>query len=237
MTDERVDVALDAFYGGRPVRSWPPMERARMSRALAAADAGFVLVPVFRKMVQEPAADAARDTTGLAGLVDEIEHYPWGSYKINGYGQHLLSRALAALRALRTLPDSQGAAGWRDHVRALRAIAEGYPVTGMQDRWIVVENPAFREDDGADPNLVIDTWAIGTLDSQGAAGWRDLDALVSACEREMVGEVCQDEPDDEPVAVGAGGWKSEITFGMIRRARRALPAAPQPPAITESTDA
>lgn len=39
---------------------------------------------------------------------------------------------------------------------ALYAIAEGYKVSGHHDRIIVVENPRFKEDDGSNPNLVID---------------------------------------------------------------------------------
>ena len=41
----------------------------------------------------------------------------------------------------------------------LRAIAEGYPCHGYMDRYIVVENPAFKPDNGSDPNLVLDTWS------------------------------------------------------------------------------
>lgn len=40
--------------------------------------------------------------------------------------------------------------------RALVAIAEGYPIRCDKDRYIVVENPSFQEDDGSDPFLVID---------------------------------------------------------------------------------
>lgn len=49
--------------------------------------------------------------------------------------------------------------------KALRAIAEGYPVRGEQDRYIVVENPAYqdRQDWGEDPNLIIDTFPIFDL--------------------------------------------------------------------------
>ena len=53
-----------------------------------------------------------------------------------------------------------------------------------------------------------------------------LKELVAACEREFIGDVCQDEPDKEPVAAGTDEdgfpYYSEITFGMIRRARAAL---------------
>ena len=46
--------------------------------------------------------------------------------------------------------------------KALRAIAEGYPVRGEQDRYIVVENPEFErnQDWGPNPNLVIDVYPI-----------------------------------------------------------------------------
>lgn len=53
--------------------------------------------------------------------------------------------------------------------------------------------------------------------------------LVEACYEEMHGDVCADEPDDEPVATGltATGqpYKSPVTFGMIRRARATLAKA------------
>lgn len=45
---------------------------------------------------------------------------------------------------------------------ALRAIAEGYPVTVEHDRWIVVKNPKFEEGGRYDPNLVIDVDALST---------------------------------------------------------------------------
>lgn len=54
--------------------------------------------------------------------------------------------------------------------------------------------------------------------------------LADACYQEMHGEVCNDEPDDEPVSTGVdrdGRMKpSPITFGMIRRARVALEPRP-----------
>jgi hypothetical protein len=53
--------------------------------------------------------------------------------------------------------------------------------------------------------------------------------LVEACYEEMHGDVCADEPDDEPVALmsdGKGGITGgKITFGMIRRARATLAKA------------
>lgn len=42
---------------------------------------------------------------------------------------------------------------------ALAAIAEGYPVSTKEDRYIVVENPAHQEDNGSAPKLVIDAFA------------------------------------------------------------------------------
>lgn len=44
----------------------------------------------------------------------------------------------------------------RQFLKALRAIAEGYPVRGEDDRYIIVENPDYKPDDGSDPNLLID---------------------------------------------------------------------------------
>lgn len=41
----------------------------------------------------------------------------------------------------------------------LRAIAEGYSVRGEDDRYVVVENPAFQPDNGEDPSLVFDLYA------------------------------------------------------------------------------
>lgn len=47
--------------------------------------------------------------------------------------------------------------------RALKAISEGYKVEGLQDRYIVVENPDFVEGENQDPNFVIDTFPIIAL--------------------------------------------------------------------------
>jgi hypothetical protein len=44
----------------------------------------------------------------------------------------------------------------REILAALRAIAEGYKVSGKDDRYIVVENPKFSPENGSDPMLVID---------------------------------------------------------------------------------
>ena len=41
-------------------------------------------------------------------------------------------------------------------IRALRAIVSGYHPAIHDDRFIVVENPDFEEDNGENPNLVID---------------------------------------------------------------------------------
>ena len=41
-------------------------------------------------------------------------------------------------------------------LKALRAIAEGYSVETEGERYILVENPAYRPDSGEDPLLVID---------------------------------------------------------------------------------
>lgn len=48
-------------------------------------------------------------------------------------------------------------------LRVLEAIAEGYPVRGEQDRYIVVENPYYQEDIGNDPNLIIDVEDVRNL--------------------------------------------------------------------------
>lgn len=40
-------------------------------------------------------------------------------------------------------------------IKALEAICEGYPQK-PSDGYIVVENPDFQEDNGTNPNLVID---------------------------------------------------------------------------------
>jgi hypothetical protein len=42
----------------------------------------------------------------------------------------------------------------------LVAIAEGYPVRGEHDRYVVVENPRYMPDNGENPCLVIDTWRL-----------------------------------------------------------------------------
>jgi hypothetical protein len=40
--------------------------------------------------------------------------------------------------------------------KALRAIAEGYGVQPIEDQYILVENPDFKEENGDDPYLLID---------------------------------------------------------------------------------
>lgn len=45
---------------------------------------------------------------------------------------------------------------WENLIKALRAIAEGYPVEGHEDRFVVVENPKYKPDDGSNPLLAID---------------------------------------------------------------------------------
>lgn len=40
-------------------------------------------------------------------------------------------------------------------VRALELIALGYPVEGIEDRFIRVQNPNYKPDNGSDPYLVI----------------------------------------------------------------------------------
>lgn len=52
-----------------------------------------------------------------------------------------------------------------------------------------------------------------------------LKELAATCEEEFIGDVCLDEPDDEPVSKGTEGDDSRITFGMIRRARAAIAKA------------
>lgn len=63
---------------------------------------------------------------------------------------------------------------------------------------------------------------------QPAMDWAPFAELVAACEEEFVGDVCDDEPDDEPVAssydITGQSVPSFLTFGMIRRAKNALPA-------------
>jgi len=49
---------------------------------------------------------------------------------------------------------------------ALIAIAEGYPVRGEADRFVLVENPKFKEDNGSDPNICIDTFELRGAASQ-----------------------------------------------------------------------
>ena len=50
-------------------------------------------------------------------------------------------------------------------VEALELIAQGYPATGADDRYIIVENPRYkREPDGRfDPNYVIDVHLLREL--------------------------------------------------------------------------
>lgn len=45
---------------------------------------------------------------------------------------------------------------WSNLKKTLKAIAEGYPIQVLDDRYIIVENPEFEEDNGKNPNLLID---------------------------------------------------------------------------------
>lgn len=40
--------------------------------------------------------------------------------------------------------------------KVLIAIAEGYPVFGLLDRYILVDNPDYEQDNGKDPRLLFD---------------------------------------------------------------------------------
>lgn len=51
---------------------------------------------------------------------------------------------------------------------ALKAIAEGHPIRCEDDRYIVVENPAFHQDDGSDPYIVIDVTEVADTLRNGA---------------------------------------------------------------------
>lgn len=40
--------------------------------------------------------------------------------------------------------------------KALRAVAEGYPVQGFQDRYVIVQNPEYSPWNGEPVNIVVD---------------------------------------------------------------------------------
>jgi hypothetical protein len=44
--------------------------------------------------------------------------------------------------------------------KTLKAIAEGYKIQTLDDRYILVENPDYRPDNGSDPYLLIDTFNL-----------------------------------------------------------------------------
>jgi len=52
-------------------------------------------------------------------------------------------------------------------LEALIAISEGYDAHGEQDRFILVENPKFRDDTTEDPYLVISMWRLQGFDDDG----------------------------------------------------------------------
>jgi len=54
-----------------------------------------------------------------------------------------------------------------DIKKALIAIAQGYPVEAADDRYIIVENPDYKPDNGSPPNLVIDTADLEGLTQPG----------------------------------------------------------------------
>jgi hypothetical protein len=45
-------------------------------------------------------------------------------------------------------------------VLALQYIAQGYKAVGMEDRYIAVENPDYRPDNGSGPYLIINLWRV-----------------------------------------------------------------------------
>ncbi len=61
--------------------------------------------------------------------------------------------------------------------KVLAAIAQGYPVQGRDDRYIVVENPDYQPDNGSDPNLVLDTAVLALFKAapevEELAQWHD----------------------------------------------------------------
>lgn len=82
---------------------------------------------------------------------------------------------------------------------ALRAIAEGYPVRGEHDRYVVVENPHFREDDGSDPNLCIDTYEHTDAHAKGMLEYRIRDDFEDLCRvygREHAEKIWNDVPKE-----------------------------------------
>lgn len=48
----------------------------------------------------------------------------------------------------------------KEVIDALNAIAQGYPITVADDRYIVVENPDYMEDRGDNPYLLIDVFNL-----------------------------------------------------------------------------
>lgn len=49
---------------------------------------------------------------------------------------------------------------WSNLKVALKVIAEGYPIQLIDDRYIIVKNPNFKEDNGSNPNLLIDVMEV-----------------------------------------------------------------------------
>lgn len=73
--------------------------------------------------------------------------------------QRRLERIMQALSRTRQ-PTSQDAERDAGLVEALQAIAEGYGVSAHDDRYIKVDNPEWREDNGKDRFLVVDVKAL-----------------------------------------------------------------------------
>ena len=65
------------------------------------------------------------------------------------------------------------------------------------------------------------------LKAENARLTKALEELTSACERDNAGPTTNDFPDEDAVGGGTDGDMA-LTFGMIRRARAALSAAPPP---------
>lgn len=111
--------------------------------------------------------------------------------------------------------------------RALKAIAEGYPVSVHDDRFIQVQNPNFVEDRGDYTNLVIDIEPLRPATEQ-AGG--EVVALLEWLETEVsaIDTWYRGDPSYEHDA----GWMKDEVFGVLKLAAKAF--SPPSPAATQS---
>ena len=68
---------------------------------------------------------------------------------------------------------------------------------------------------GADRRDLISTHPIDQALRGEGENMKALEELIAACEQEFVGDVCTNEPDDEPVMMGRNRWEAYFWAAMF----------------------